>query len=113
MMSIAKQQKTNTTNNTNISDRVYEIVIQIPEGKVTTYGRVAANCGIKNPRLVGHILHKNPDSGKIPCHRVVNFQGRLAPEYAFGGADIQEQKLKYEGVIFSNSMVDLEKCLWI
>ena len=62
---------------------VYKIVRQIPEGKVATYGQIAAMCG--NPRCsraVGYALHVNPEPGVIPCHRVVNREGRRSPSAA-------------------------------
>ena len=55
---------------------IYEAVRKIPRGKVATYGQIAAMCG--NPRLaqvVGYALHKNPEPGVIPCHRIVSRKG--------------------------------------
>ena len=60
--------------------------------------------------MVGYALHVNPMPGIIPCHRVVNREGRTAPAFAFGGADVQRQLLEAEGVIFEvDGRVDLEK----
>ena len=60
---------------------VYDIVRQIPRGRVLTYGRIAALCGWPNhSRLVGRIMRTAPDAD-LPCHRVVNASGRLAPHY--------------------------------
>lgn len=80
-------------------ERVYKIVKGIPEGSVMTYGQVAELVGTKDSRRVGHALHANRDP-KVPCHRVVNKEGRLAPGYAFGGPDEQRKKLEAEGVEF-------------
>ena len=95
-------------------DKVYENVKKIPEGKVATYGQIAALAG--NPRwarVVGYALHVNPEPGKIPCHRVVNREGKTTPAFAFGGEDIQRQLLESEGIVFSpNGTVDLEEYLW-
>ena len=95
-------------------EKIYEIVCQIPEGKVATYGQIARLAG--NPywaRVVGYALHVNPAFGKIPCHRVVNKDGRTAPAFAFGGSDIQRAMLEAEGVTFlSDGRVDLNKYLW-
>ncbi len=95
----------------NTFEKIYEVVKKIPEGKVATYGQVACLAG--NPRwarVVGYALHNNPEPYVIPCHRVVNREGRLAPAFAFGGADIQRQLLESEGVTFDlNGKVDLEK----
>jgi len=68
----------------NFFERVYEIVRQIPGGKVMTYGQIAFKLGTKDARRVGHALHANRNM-ECPCHRVVNKEGRLAPSYAFGG----------------------------
>ena len=71
-------------------DKIYAAVCLIPRGRVATYGQVAALAGNGGAaRAVGNALHKNPMPGVIPCHRVVNAQGRLAPHFAFGGADEQ------------------------
>lgn len=62
------------------------------------------------PRYVGHILHINPDSKNIPCHRVVNSKGKLAEKFAFGGWKEQKRRLMKEGVEFkSEKSVDLVK----
>lgn len=93
---------------------VYDLVRQIPEGKVTTYGIIAARLGHpRASRVIGGALHRNPAQGDIPCHRVVNRKGELAPCFAFGGASMQRALLEAEGVPFrSDGTVDLEKCLW-
>lgn len=92
-------------------DEVYKLVRQIPKGKVTTYGAIAKKLNI-SPRVVGYILHLNPNGKETPCHRVVNRQGRVAPGYAFGGEGKQKELLEKEGVIFKDEKhVDLEKHL--
>lgn len=95
-------------------ERIYDIVRRIPSGKVATYGMVAQLAG--NPRwsrVVGYALHNNPEPGVIPCHRVVNRFGALAPAFAFGGEGAQRSLLDSEGVAFlPDGRVDLGKCLW-
>ena len=60
------------------------------------------------PDVVGQALHANPDSSDVPCHRVVNKDGRMAPGYAFGGPGEQRMRLKAEGVKFiDDDHVDL------
>lgn len=96
----------------NFFERVYKIVRKIPEGKVMTYGQIADAIGTRDSRRIGQALHANPDSSNIPCHRVVNKDGRLAPGYAFGGPDEQKNRLSAEGVIFlDDDHVDLGKCV--
>lgn len=86
---------------------VYDVVREIPRGKVMTYGDVAKKANLSNPRIVGNCLHHNPYPQSVPCHRVVNAQGRLAPAFAFGGPENQRVLLEEEGVIFSRENVDL------
>lgn len=93
---------------------VYDIVCSIPCGRVATYGQVARMAG--NPRAsraVGYALHVNPQPGVIPCHRVVNREGRLAPAFAFGGTDAQRVLLEKEGVrVREDGHVDIKEYLW-
>ena len=95
----------------NTFEKIYEVVKSIPEGKVATYGQVALLAG--NPRwarVVGYALHVNPEHGIIPCHRVVNREGRVAPGFAFGGEEVQRQLLESEGIVFeTDGRIDLEK----
>ena len=92
------------------SKRIYNAVKQIPYGKVATYGQVAELAGDrKMARAVGNALHRNPEPGIIPCHRVVNSKGELAGEFAFGGAGAQAKLLISEGVEVTNGRVDLKK----
>lgn len=91
---------------------VYELVSHIPAGKVLTYGQIALETGVKNPRHVGRYLHHNPDPTTIPCHRVVNVKGELSGAFAFGGPETQRKLLESEGVTFLNGRVNLKKHLW-
>lgn len=95
-------------------ENVYEAVQLIPRGKVATYGQIARMIGSpRSSRAVGYALHANPRPGVIPCHRVVNREGRLAPAFAFGGPEIQAQLLESEGVeVGEDFIVDLGKYLW-
>jgi len=97
------------SHNDNFFQRVYRCVESIPKGKVSTYGRIAEACGCpRASRAVGTALHMNPQPGRIPCHRVVNREGRLAPAFAFGGTDAQRRLLESEGVEVSpEGYVDL------
>ncbi|SCX08453.1 O-6-methylguanine DNA methyltransferase [Lachnospiraceae bacterium YSD2013] len=92
------------------SKRIYEAVKKIPKGRVATYGQVAKMAGDKNmARAVGNALHKNPEPGTIPCHRVVNSKGELAGAFAFGGAGVQADLLAKEGVVVKEGKVDLKQ----
>lgn len=98
----------------NFFERVYEVVKCVPRGKVTTYGQVAFLAGSpRAARQVGYALHVNPDPEGIPCYRVVNRFGGLAPAFAFGGREAQAALLRADGVeVDENFTVDLRKYIW-
>ena len=97
------------TENSGFFQRVYGVVKLVPCGKVMTYGQIAKILGTKDARKVSWALHANRDKD-VPCHRVVNKNGRLAPSYAFGGSNEQKMKLDVEGAKFVDEMhVDLKK----
>ncbi len=92
---------------------IYDVVKQIPYGKVATYGQVAALAGNKRwSRVVGYALHVNPDPENIPCYRVVNRFGEVSKAFAFGGENRQIELLEAEGIEFVNGKVDLDKYQW-
>lgn len=95
----------------NTFELIYDVVCQIPPGRVATYGQVAKLAG--NPRwsrVVGYALHANPRPGQIPCHRVVDRFGRVSSAFAFGGQNRQIELLQQEGVEFTpDGRVDLKK----
>jgi methylated-DNA-protein-cysteine methyltransferase related protein len=96
----------------NFFERVYSVVCKIPEGKVMTYGQIADAIGTRDARRVGQALHANKDGSGVPCYRVVNKDGKLAPGYAFGGPGEQRMRLEAEGVVFlDKDHVDLDKCM--
>ncbi len=84
-----------------------DAVVAIPKGFVATYGQIAKRAGIKSPRAVGQIIHRNTDPVAVPCHRVVFADGSLSTAYAFGGASAQRARLMSEGVEFIGEKVDL------
>lgn len=95
----------------NYQQMVWQVTRQIPKGKVATYGMIAQNVGI-DPRMVGWALHANRSS-YVPCHRVVDRNGRLAPNFAFDGWREQKKRLLTEGIKFLDEMhVDLRKSIW-
>lgn len=88
-----------TVGGQNFSEKVYEQVARIPKGCVSTYGEIAMLAGHPGAaRAVGNVLHNNPYCSVIPCHRVVNSRGCLAPDFAFGGPEEQKHLLEAEGV---------------
>ncbi len=97
----------------NFDEQVYEYVKRVPRGKVTTYGTIARAIGRERAsRLVGNALHRNPTPVVVPCHRVVNREGRLAPAFAFGGEEVQASLLREEGVAVEDGRVDLSVYFW-
>ena len=91
-----------------LREEVYNIVRQIPHGRVLTYGRIAELCGwLNHSRLVGRIMRSAPDAD-MPCHRVVNASGRLAPHYP-----AQASLLEAEGIrLTPMGRVPLKEYLW-
>lgn len=94
--------------------RVYKIVSQIPEGKVVTYGQIALLLGEpRSARIVGWAMRAAPEHLNLPCHRVVNRLGEMAPDYVFGSSEVQKAILIAEGITFKeNGYIDLKKHLW-
>ena len=94
--------------------KVYKLVLQIPSGKVATYGQIATLLGDRrSARIVGWAMRAAPEELKIPCHRVVNKQGELAPSYAFGDASVQRTILENEGITFlKDGKINIKKHLW-
>ncbi len=102
---------------------VYEIVARIPQGRVATYGQIAAMLTHPAPgrpqgyplaaRRVGTALRHAPRERRLPCHRVVNVRGEMLRGDAFGGPDAQRDRLSAEGVIFrANGHIDMKASLW-
>ena len=93
--------------------KVYEIVRQIPRGKVATYGQIAILAGDpKGARTVGWALHDNPDEENIPCYRVVDRNGHVSSAFAFGGMNMQIHLLEADGIPCEDGYVDLTRYQW-
>ena len=96
-----------------MKDKVYKYLTKIPKGKVVTYGQIAQYLGNKGlSRVVGNILHNNPDPIRYPCYKVVNAKGELASNFGNGGMDVQASRLRKDGVEVINNKVDLKKYQW-
>lgn len=102
---------------TRFAEKVYSAVSRIPEGRVATYGQIAAAIGVPGgARAVGNALHINPFAPVVPCHRVVAADGSLAASFGCGGPWVQYRRLVAEGVHFQPPKagelpkVDLERC---
>ena len=95
-------------------DRVYEQVEKVPSGTVCTYGSIAELAGYpKASREVGIAMSRVTADLNLPCHRIVNAKGTLAPSYAFGGQEKQRQLLEEEGVAFiDEETINMRKHRW-
>ena len=96
----------------NLPAQTYALVKQIPEGKVCTYGLLAALLGKpRAARVIGNILSRCPESENTPCHRIVKHDGSLCDSGPFGM--VQHELLRREGVPFlPDGRVNLKDCCW-
>lgn len=102
------------SNNDNFFERVYEIVRQIPEGKVTSYGAIAKALGAaRSARMVGWAMNASHNLEDVPAHRVVNRIGMLSGKHHFEGTNLMQQLLESEGIqVVENQIIDFEKHFW-
>ena len=102
------------SNNDNFFERVYEIVRQIPEGKVTSYGAIAKALGAaRSARMVGWAMNVSHNLEDVPAHRVVNRIGMLSGKHHFEGTNLMQQLLENEGIkVVENQIIDFEKHFW-
>jgi methylated-DNA-protein-cysteine methyltransferase-like protein len=103
-----------TSENDNFFERVYEVVRQIPEGKVASYGAIAKALGAaRSARMVGWAMNASHNIEDVPAHRVVNRNGLLSGKHHFEGTNLMQQLLENEGIeIVDNQIVDFEKHFW-
>jgi methylated-DNA-protein-cysteine methyltransferase-like protein len=103
-----------TLNNDNFFERVYEIVRQIPIGKVTSYGAIAKALGMaRSARMVGWAMNASHNLEDVPAHRVVNRLGMLSGKHHFEGTNLMQQLLENEGIrIKDNQVLDFKKHFW-
>ena len=94
--------------------KIYDVVKQIPHGKVATYGQVAELAGlIGKPRVVGYALYRVVTSTDIPWHRVINAKGEISrSSLRDGNDDLQQRLLEAEGIVFVKGKLDLGRHRW-
>lgn len=99
---------------TNFFERVYEVVKQIPYGRVTSYGAVAKYLGAaRSARMVGWAMNASHNMQDVPAHRVVNKQGLLTGKHHFQGTNLMQQLLESEGVkVIDNQIQNLDIHFW-
>ena len=92
-----------------LSVKVYRKLLQVPKGKVTTYGELAKAVGLKNgQRIIGMIMKKNAFPVIVPCHRVVKSDGKIGG-YAYGKR-VKSKMLTNEGIkIKDEKIIDFDK----
>ncbi len=86
--------------------RVYEVVKQIPHGRVTSYGAIANVLGTpKSSRTVGYAMNVSHSDPDVPAHRVVNRNGVLTGKHHFPGTNLMQQLLESEGLIIEDDQI--------
>jgi len=93
----------------NLEQKIYKKLLEVPKGKVTTYGELAKSIGFTNgQRVVGRIMNQNPYPAIIPCHRVVRSDGKVGG-YDYG-EEVKINMLQQEGIKIKNGKIlDWEK----
>ncbi|MGD9160150.1 MAG: MGMT family protein [Desulfobacteraceae bacterium] len=90
------------------SDKVYDLLRKVPEGRVTTYKEIAHALGTRAYRGVGQAMKRNPFAPEVPCHRVVATSGRIGGfQGKTSGTSIQKKikMLKEEGIEFQGDRI--------
>jgi methylated-DNA-protein-cysteine methyltransferase-like protein len=95
-------------------ERVYEVVRQVPYGRVTSYGAIARYLGTgRSARVVGWAMNQSHALEDVPAHRVVNRNGLLTGKHHFGGTRLMQQLLESEGVrVKDDQIVDFSRHFW-
>jgi methylated-DNA-protein-cysteine methyltransferase-like protein len=101
------------TDHSSLSQRIKDIIKEIPRGRVATYGQIATMAGSpRGARQVVRILHSSSRKEKLPWHRVISSKGRISLPPGFG-YETQKSLLLEEGIVFDrNVTVDFERFLW-
>ena len=98
----------------NADQRIWQVLAAIPPGRVASYGQIAALAGLgRGARQVGRTLRLLPGDSRLPWHRVINAQGKIALPPGSRGYSIQTERLRDEGVIVSDSgKINLRQFRW-
>ncbi|MDA9106845.1 MGMT family protein [Flavobacteriaceae bacterium] len=98
----------------NFFDKVYNVTLKIPYGRVTTYGAIANYLGSKkSARVVGWAMNASHVREEIPAHRVVNRVGLLTGKKHFFGINLMKQLLESEGIkVESNQVLNFKIVFW-
>lgn len=113
--SVKEEQPKSTVKEYSFFADVYDVVRQIPKGKVTSYGAIAAYLGTKlSARMVGWAMNvAHTAKPKVPAQRVVNRNGMLSGKHHFSTPTAMEELLRKDGVLVKDDMVvDFKKHFW-
>lgn len=108
-----KKKRTEKTNH-NFFEDVYQVVMLVPKGRVTSYGAIARYLGTgMSARMVGWAMNAAHTEKDVPAHRVVNSQGLLTGKHHFKTPTAMQKALEKEGVkVLKDKVVDFQKRLW-
>ena len=98
----------------NFFEKVYQVVRQIPAGRVSSYGAIARSIGSpQSARMVGWAMNASHNREDVPAHRVVNRLGLLTGKHHFDGTNLMQQLLENEGIeIKDNQIQHFEEVFW-
>ncbi|WP_124978806.1 MGMT family protein [Nonlabens xiamenensis] len=93
---------------------VYDVVCQIPQGRVTSYGAIAKYLGTpKSSRAVGYAMNASHSRPDVPAHRVVNRNGLLTGKHHFPGTHLMQQLLESEGIeVVDDQVQNFKEIYW-
>lgn len=99
--------------NADFYEKVYEVVRQVPYGRVTSYGAIARYLGAaRSSRMVGYAMNMS-HSKEVPAHRVVNRMGVLTGKHHFPGVHLMQQLLENEGIeVVDDQVKDFDRLFW-
>ena len=101
--------------NRDFFDRVFEVVRQVPTGRVTTYGAIARFIGSpRSARMVGWAMNGSHTRSKyVPAHRVINRNGMLSGKHHFGGPRVMQELLESEGIeVIEDHVLNFDVIFW-
>ena len=94
-------------------EHFYDLIRQVPEGRVVTYGDIAKLADCRSARAVGFALNQLPEGSDVPWQRVINSQGKVSPRRNSEGHLVQQLILEEEGITFNDGKVDLSQYRWL
>ncbi len=100
--------------NKDFFDLVYQVCLEIPEGRVTSYGAIAKYLGAaRGARMVGWAMNNAHSMPDIPAHRVVNRNGQLTGKMHFATPTAMEEQLKAEGIkVKEDTIINFKAIFW-